>query len=119
MRPDSVSVTLSGSDGKTYKATLTKDGGFSETFENLPVFFNNGTKIAYTVTEDAVAGYIGKTATDDRSVMAADLFAIYNYFLLLPIRTFSQFFHKNSDFIKRKSRPKAADSIMAHLLYTL
>ena len=65
MRPDSVSVTLSGSDGKTYKATLTKDGGFSETFENLPVFFNNGTKIAYTVTEDAVAGYIGKTATDD------------------------------------------------------
>lgn len=64
-RPDSVSVTLSGSDGKTYKATLTKDGGFSETFENLPVFFNNGTKIAYTVTEDAVAGYIGKTATDD------------------------------------------------------
>lgn len=65
VRPDSVSVTLSGSDGKTYKATLTKDGGFSETFENLPVFFNNGTKIAYTVTEDAVAGYIGKTATDD------------------------------------------------------
>lgn len=65
VRPDSVSVTLSGSDGKTYKATLTKDGGFSETFENLPMFFNNGTKIAYTVTEDAVAGYIGKTATDD------------------------------------------------------
>lgn len=65
VRPDSVSVTLSGSDGKTYKATLTKDGGFSETFENLPVFFNNGTKIAYTVTEDAVAGYIGKTATDN------------------------------------------------------
>lgn len=65
VRPDSVSVTLSGSDGKTYKATLTKDGGFSETFENLPVFFNNGTKIAYTVTEDAVTGYIGKTATDD------------------------------------------------------
>ena len=65
VRPDSVSVTLSGSDGKTYKATLTKDDGFSETFENLPVFFNNGTKIAYTVTEDAVTGYIGKTATDD------------------------------------------------------
>ena len=54
-----------------------------------------------------------------RSVMTADLFAIYNYFLLLPIRTFSQLFHKNSDFVKRKSRPKAADSIMAHLLYTL
>ena len=65
VRPDSVSVTLSGSDGKTYKATLTKDGGFSETFENLPVFFSNGTKITYTVTEDAVAGYTSKTATDD------------------------------------------------------
>lgn len=65
MRPDSVAVTLSGSDGKTYKATLTKDTGFSKTFENLPVFFNNGTKITYTVTEDAVNGYTGKITTDD------------------------------------------------------
>lgn len=65
VRPDSVAVTLSGSDGKTYKATLTKDTGFSKTFENLPVFFNNGTKITYTVTEDAVNGYTGKTTTDD------------------------------------------------------
>lgn len=65
VRPDSVTVTLSGSDGKTYKATLTKDTGFSKTFENLPVFFNNGTKITYTVTEDAVNGYTGKITTDD------------------------------------------------------
>lgn len=65
VRPDSVAVTLSGSDGKTYKATLTKDTGFSKTFENLPVFFNNGTKITYTVTEDAVNGYTGKVTTDD------------------------------------------------------
>lgn len=65
VRPDSVAVTLAGSDGKTYKATLTKDTGFSKTFENLPVFFNNGTKITYTVTEDAVNGYTGKITTDD------------------------------------------------------
>lgn len=65
VRPDSVAVTLSGSDGKTYKATLTKDTGFSKTFENLPVFFNNGTKITYTITEDAVNGYTGKITTDD------------------------------------------------------
>lgn len=65
VRPDSVAVTLSGSDEKTYKATLTKDTGFSKTFENLPVFFNNGTKITYTVTEDAVNGYTGKITTDD------------------------------------------------------
>lgn len=65
VRPDSVAVTLSGSDGKTYKATLTKDTGFSKTFENLPVFFNSGTKITYTVTEDAVNGYTGKITTDD------------------------------------------------------
>lgn len=65
VRPDSVAVALSGSDGKTYKATLTKDTGFSKTFENLPVFFNNGTKITYTVTEDAVNGYAGKITTDD------------------------------------------------------
>lgn len=65
VRPDSVAVTLSGSDGKTYKATLTKDTDFSKTFENLPVFFNNGTKITYTVTEDAVNGYTGKITTDD------------------------------------------------------
>lgn len=65
VRPDSVAVTLSGSDGKTYKATLAKDTGFSKTFEDLPVFFNNGTKITYTVTEDAVNGYTGKITTDD------------------------------------------------------
>lgn len=65
VRPDSVAITLSGSDGKTYKATLTKDTGFSKTFENLPVFFNNGTKITYTVTEDAVNGYTGKITADD------------------------------------------------------
>lgn len=65
VRPDSVAVTLSGSDGKTYKATLTKDTGFSKTFEDLPVFFNNGTKITYTVTEDAVNGYTEKITTDD------------------------------------------------------
>jgi hypothetical protein len=65
VRPNSVAITLSGSDGKTYKATLTKDTGFSKTFENLPVFFNNGTKITYTVTEDAVNGYTGKITTDD------------------------------------------------------
>lgn len=65
VRPDSVAVTLSGSDGKTYKATLTKDTGFSKTFEDLPVFFNNGTKITYTITEDAVNGYTGKITTDD------------------------------------------------------
>lgn len=65
VRPDSVAVTLSGSDGKTYKATLTKDIGFSKTFESLPVFFNNGTKITYTITEDAVNGYTGKITTDD------------------------------------------------------
>lgn len=65
VRPDSVAVTLSGSDGKTYKATLTKDTGFSKTFEDLPVFFNNGTKITYTVTEDAVNGYTGKITIDD------------------------------------------------------
>lgn len=65
VRPDSVAVTLSGYDGKTYKATLAKDTGFSKTFENLPVFFNNGTKITYTVTEDAVDGYTGKITTDD------------------------------------------------------
>lgn len=65
VRPDSVAVTLSGSDGKTYKATLAKDTGFSKTFENLPVFFNNGTKITYTVTEAAVDGYTGKITTDD------------------------------------------------------
>ena len=65
VRPDSVAVTLSGSDGKTYKATLAKDTGFSKTFEDLPVFFNNGTKITYTVTEDAVNGYTGKITADD------------------------------------------------------
>lgn len=65
VRPDSVAVTLSGSDGKTYKATLTKETGFSKTFEDLPVFFNNGTKITYTVTEDAVNGYTEKITTDD------------------------------------------------------
>ncbi|WP_298518375.1 Cna B-type domain-containing protein, partial [uncultured Methanobrevibacter sp.] len=57
-RPESVSITLKGSDGNNYTATITEiDGTWTYTFENLPVYYNHGTEIEYTVQETVPANY--------------------------------------------------------------
>lgn len=56
-RPDSISVILTGSDGKRYTTTITAAINWKHTFLKLPKFFNEGTQIEYTLTEDTMSGY--------------------------------------------------------------
>ncbi|MCC8102237.1 MAG: Cna B-type domain-containing protein [Clostridiales bacterium] len=57
IRPDSISVTLTGTDGSVYELELTEEGGFVEILTGLPVYMNEGEEILYTVTEEEVEGY--------------------------------------------------------------
>ncbi|MCD8129663.1 MAG: Cna B-type domain-containing protein [Lachnospiraceae bacterium] len=57
IRPESITVTLTGTDGSTYEAVLTEDNGWVCVFYDLPVYWNEGEEIAYTVEEEAVDGY--------------------------------------------------------------
>lgn len=64
VRPDSITVTLTGSDGKTYTADLTKDNNWEYTFTDLPVYWNEGTEIEYTLEEVKVEGYTSAITGD-------------------------------------------------------
>lgn len=65
IRPESIAVTLTGTDGSTYEAELTAENGYSYLFSGLPVYYNHGTLIAYTVKENAVEGYETAYAVDE------------------------------------------------------
>lgn len=51
IRPDSITVTLTGSDGSRYTATLTGAEGWASAFTGLPAYYNQGTEIVYTIEE--------------------------------------------------------------------
>ncbi|MCD8074383.1 MAG: Cna B-type domain-containing protein, partial [Lachnospiraceae bacterium] len=57
IRPNSVHVVLNGSDGSSFEADLTRENGFVAVFTGLPVYFNEGEQIAYTIEEEEVSGY--------------------------------------------------------------
>lgn len=56
IRPDSITIRLLADGVEVASKTVTEADGWDWSFENLPVN-NAGKKIAYAVTEDAVAGY--------------------------------------------------------------
>lgn len=56
IRPETITTTLSGSDGSTQQVTLSADS-WSTTIEDLPVYYNHGQTIEYSVSEDAINGY--------------------------------------------------------------
>lgn len=56
LRPNSIHVTLTGSDGSTYKKDLEKDSGYSTIFTSLPKY-HNGELISYSLAETPVEGY--------------------------------------------------------------
>ncbi|MCD7804519.1 MAG: Cna B-type domain-containing protein [Oscillospiraceae bacterium] len=64
VRPDSITVTLTGSDGNTYTAELTKDNNWEYTFTDLPVYWNEGAEIEYTLEEVKVDGYTSAITGD-------------------------------------------------------
>ena len=56
-RPESVEVTLNGTDGYSEKYTLNADNGWAVTVEDLPKYDSEGNEIEYSVTEAAVDHY--------------------------------------------------------------
>lgn len=56
-RPDEVTVTLVGSDGSRYPATLSEANGWSHTWTGLIKTLSDGTEVEYSVEEEAVEFY--------------------------------------------------------------
>ncbi len=60
-RPDAVTVNLLKNGTKTETKKITADMGWKYTFKNLEKYDVTGKEIKYTVTEEKVPGYEGKT----------------------------------------------------------
>lgn len=56
IRPDAISITLTGSDNSSRSITLNKAGDYKTAVDSLPKF-HEGKQITYTVTETPVDGY--------------------------------------------------------------
>lgn len=61
IRPDKLKVSLKGSDGKQYDLKLSEGNGWKTVFMNLPVYYDNGKKITYVLSEVTVSGYSTNT----------------------------------------------------------
>lgn len=66
MRPDEITVTAHGSDGRSYAKKLNTDNQWSVMFSNLPKYAN-GKTIDYTLTEEAVPGYTSSITRNGKS----------------------------------------------------
>lgn len=66
MRPDEITVTAHGSDGRSYAKKLNADNQWSVMFSNLPKYAN-GKTIDYTLTEEAVPGYTSSITHNGKS----------------------------------------------------
>ncbi len=64
-RPESITVTITGSDGSTYTLTLSSENGWTAIQDNLPMTDSNGNNITYTVTEETVNGYTGNVVNNN------------------------------------------------------
>ncbi len=58
-RPESITVTVTGSDGSTYTLTLSEENDWSDTLSELPKFDSTGAEITYSVTEAEIENYDG------------------------------------------------------------
>ena len=65
IRPTKLKVTLKGSDGSERNMKLDDANEWSVAFKNLPVYFDEGKEIAYTLMEVTAAGYSTKTEAID------------------------------------------------------
>lgn len=66
IRPDEITVTAHGSDGRSYAKKLNADNQWSVMFSNLPKYAN-GKTIDYTLTEEAVPGYTSSITRNGKS----------------------------------------------------
>ena len=74
VRPESIEVALTGSDGSRRTADLSAESGWAASFDDLPVYMDHGVKIAYALVETPVDGYTHAISFDE----AAGLFTISN-----------------------------------------
>ena len=56
-RPDDVTFTVTGSDGKTYPVTFTGEGNTWTKEVEVDKYYNEGQEVTFTVDEDEVSGY--------------------------------------------------------------
>lgn len=61
IRPDRLKATIKGSDGEEYTQKLYADNDWTVDFKNLPVFYGEGKKIVYTLSETTATGYSNNT----------------------------------------------------------
>ena len=66
LRPDSIFVTLKGSDGSTYDAELNAKNSWKYEFSNLYSYVD-GKEVTYSLTEKSVDGYTTKMTEADGS----------------------------------------------------
>ncbi|MFC0265431.1 Cna B-type domain-containing protein [Alloscardovia macacae] len=69
-RPQDITVTLLASGKPVQRVTLTEQNGWRHVFEKLPVINENGDKIEYSVSEDAVSGYTSHIEQDAQNAYA-------------------------------------------------
>lgn len=67
IRPSLIQVTLTGSDGSTHNAAITKNDGWTYQFKDLPQY-KNGVKIDYTLQEVTVKLTDGTTVVSTKEV---------------------------------------------------
>ncbi|MBQ9264175.1 MAG: Cna B-type domain-containing protein [Clostridia bacterium] len=60
IRPDSLTVHLSSTAGMEKDVVLNEENGWTHLERGVPMYFNNGTKIEYTWTEEEITNYTGK-----------------------------------------------------------
>ena len=58
LRPNSITVNLFANGTKMDSKTITADDEWKYSFENIPKYDENNNLIVYTITEDAVDGYV-------------------------------------------------------------
>lgn len=66
MRPDEITVTAHGSDGRSYTEKLNADNQWSVMFSNLPKYAD-GKVIEYSLTEESVLGYASSITRNGKS----------------------------------------------------
>ena len=57
LRPNTLRIALTGTDGTYIEKSLSTANNWTETFDGLYKYFKEGTPIQYTIDEEAVGGY--------------------------------------------------------------
>ena len=68
LRPNTLRIALTGTDGTYIEKNLSAANNWTETFEGLYKYFKEGTPIQYTIDEEAVGGYEKEISEKDNLI---------------------------------------------------